>query len=472
MVHDLQRFVEQGLQLGAHYLDLRLESLSAESVGAEDGKPKEATYSFEQGVGVRALAGGAWGFAASRVEKNNEGETITRVVREAVRLALALRDSLEVRLAPTKTVRDTITYPLKIDPSNISLEEKMGLCVESSSRALRVDSAVKKSAAGLGFSTGDKAFVSSEGAEIRQVETVTFGGVFAQALKGGVSEYYSDTVGGLGGYELLKDYNIIEQGQVVGRKAVTLAGAKPAPTGKSTVVLDPEFCSLLCHEIIGHPSEADRVLGKEAAWAGRAWWKDKVGQKVFSEDLTIVSDATLEGYLGSFKYDDEGVPSKRIVNIEKGILRDFLHSRETAAQFETEPNGAMRASSYLFAPLIRMTNTYIEEGDWSAEEILHEVKEGVYLKGDKTPSIDSRRYNFQISAKEAFIIREGEVCEPLRSPTLTGVSPEFLSSVDAVGKDLKIFPIPNCGKGEPMQTMRVGNGGPHIRGYGMVTGPR
>ncbi len=472
MADDLRRFVEQGMRFGVSYLDLRFESISSESVSAEDGKPKEVGYSSEQGVGVRALAGGAWGFAAAQIEGENETKVISQVVEEAAKLALALRGSQTVRLAPTRVVREAVVLPMKVDPLDISLEEKMALCVEASARALKVDTSVKKSGVGLGFQTVEKVFVSSEGAEISQKETVTFGGVFAQALKGDVSEYYSDSVGGLGGYELIEDFGFVEQGQVVGCKATTLAGAKPTPTGEATVVLDPEFCSLLSHEIMGHPSEADRVLGKEAAWAGRAWWKDKVGQQVFSEALTIVSDATFEGYLGSFRYDDEGVPSKRVINVERGVLRSFLHSRETAAEYKTEPNGAMRASSYLFAPLIRMTNTYIERGDWKPEEILGEVKDGVYLKGDKTPSIDSRRYSFQISAKEAFAIRNGEVCEPLRSPTLTGVSPDFLSTVDAVGRDLKIFPVPNCGKGEPMQVMRVGNGGPHIRGRGMVTGPR
>jgi len=160
-------------------------------------------------------------------------------------------------------------------------------------------------------------------------------------------------------------------------------------------------------------------LGKETAWAGRAWWKDEVGQKVFSEALTIVSDATLEGYFGSFRYDDEGVLASYV---EKGMLRDFLHSRETAAQFEMQPNGAMRASSYLFAPLIRMTNTYIEKGDWETEEIFEEVKDGIYLKGDRTPSIDSRRYNFQISAKEAFTIKKRGT---VRSPEVTNLNRRF-----------------------------------------------
>lgn len=468
---DLDNFIEFGMKRGASYIDLRLESCLSESVSAEDGEPKEAASSLEQGIGVRALAGGSWGFSAERLEKGDEILIIRRVIEEAVSLAKATKRSKKVELAPAKITRDKIIYPVRIQPLNISLEEKMKVCVESSARALKASTLVKKSSAEIAFLLVNKTFASSEGANIQQVQTISYAEVFAQALKGSVSEFYSDTTGGLGGYELIQDYDLIMRSEEAGKKVAVLACAKPAPTEKTTVILDPEFCSLLSHEIMGHPSEADRVMGKEAAWAGRAWWKDMVGEKVFSENLNIVSDATIGNYLGSFKYDDEGVPSKRVLHVEKGVLRGFLHSRETAKVFEAEPNGAMRASSYLFAPLIRMTNTYIECGDYGFEEMLKGVKRGIYLKGDKIPSIDSRRYNFQISAKEAFTILNGELNEPLRSPTLTGVAPEFLSSIDAVGNDLEIFPVPNCGKGEPMQTMRVGNGGPHIRGYGTVTGP-
>jgi TldD protein len=472
MIPDLDPFIKLGTRIGASYIDLRLESYASESVGAEDGKPKEAVHSVEQGVGVRALAGGAWGFSGARLEKEGEGTVIRKVVEEAVSLAKAVRFSSKVELAPVKIAREEVVFPVKIEPLDISLEEKMEVCVEASVGALKADALVKKSSAGMAFLNIDKTFVSSEGASVRQFQTISYAGVFAQALRNNVSEFYSDTGGGLGGYELIQDYDIVSHGAEVGKKAAVLAGAKPTPTGKTTVILDPEFCSLLSHEIMGHPSEADRVLGKEAAWAGRVWWKDRVGDKIFSENLNVVSDATLGNYLGSFKYDDEGVPSKRVIHIEKGVLREFLHSRETAKVYNVEPNGTMRASSYLFAPLIRMTNTYIDRGNWKFDEMLRDIKEGIYLKGDKTPSIDSRRYNFQISAKEAFAIRNGQIAEAFRSPTLTGTAPEFLSTIDAVGDDLKIFPIPNCGKGEPMQTMRVGNGGPHIRGYGMVTGPR
>jgi TldD protein len=472
MTVELDSFIEFGRKRGLSYIDIRVESYESESVGAEDGKPREAAHSTERGVGVRALAGGSWGFSASVLKEGDEAATIRRVVDEAGAMARAVESSARVKLAPIRAARDEVTYPLKVKPLDISLEEKMALCVETSSRALKAGTSVMKSSAGIDFLTIEKTFASSEGANIKQTQTVSLAGVYAQAMKAGISEYYSDTIGGLGGYELIQDVDFSALGEEVGRKAELLAGAKPTPTGKTVVVLDPKFCSLLSHEIMGHPSEADRVLGKEAAWAGGSWWKDKVGEHVFSEHLTVVSDATVGNYLGSFRYDDEGVPSKRIINVEKGTIREFLQSRETADAYGVEPNGTMRASSYLFAPLIRMTNTYIEKSDWKLDEMMREVKDGIYLKGDKVPSIDSRRFNFQISGKEAYAIRNGELAEPLRSPTLTGTAPEFLSSIDAVGEDLVIFPIANCGKGEPMQTMRVGNGGPHVRGYCMVTGPR
>jgi len=331
---------------------------------------------------------------------------------------------------------------------------------------------VKRADAGVSYVLIEKHFVSSEGAYIRQSQYTTLAGLSAVASYNGTTEYYSHTEGGNLGHELIEDYGLVEHAREIADRAVELAKAKPAPTGKFPVLLDPEFVALLTHEVIGHPAEADRVIGREAAWAGRAWWAERIGQKVFPEKLTVVSDATRMGHLGSFRYDDEGVPSKRIIHIEKGVLKELMHSRETAKIFDAEPNGSMRSAGYLFAPLIRMTNTYVEKGDWKPDEMLEEIKEGIYLKGEKVPSIDSRRYNFQISAKEAFLIKRGEIVETYRSPTLTGITPEFFSTIDAVGRDVKVFAIPNCGKGEPMQVMRVGNGGPHLRGVGTVTGPK
>jgi len=466
----LSRAIDEGRKAGGSFIDVRVEEAMFEGVEAEDGQPKEAGYGVDQGVGARALAGGSWGFSASQLVEGREAETVRDAVLRAVKLAKAVRSASQpIELAEVRTVEDEIPASFEVNPFSVPVEEKMALCTEATQRMVKLDPAVKKAVAGISSLRVEKTFCSSEGTYIRQGQVVTFGHLYANALKEGNSEVYSHTEGGCRGFEVLKEYDLVEHSEEIAQKTLNLAGARAAPTVKAPVLLDQDFVALLIHEVVGHPSEADRVLGKEAAWAGRAWWNDKVGEQVFSEKLNIVSDAMLSGYLGSFKYDDEGVPAKRVTHIERGCLREFLHSRETAKVMGAEPNGAMRAAGYLYAPLIRMTNTFLDRGDWKFEEML-EGFDGFYLKGGNVPSIDSRRYNFKISAKEAYRVEKGEIREPLRGAALTGTSKEFLSSVDAVGSDLQMLPIPNCGKGEPMQVMRVGNGGPHLRGYGSVMG--
>ena len=197
-----------------------------------------------------------------------------------------------------------------------------------------------------------------------------------------------------------------------------------------------------------------------------------LGQKIGSELLNAVDDSRVEGALGYYKYDDEGVPAKEKVLIKNGVLINHMHSRETATLFETEPNGGMRASGSQFVPLIRMSNTFIKPGDWALEEMIEDVDRGIYTIGSKVPSIDNRRYNWQISCKWAYLIEKGELTKLLRDVTISGTAPTFFKSIDAVGKDFMMRPVPNCGKGDPMQTMHVGNGGPHIRGRANVIGTR
>ncbi len=464
----LLRALDHGKRFGAKYVDIRYESGISTGVSSTDGKIHESGVSIEKGIGVRALVAGGWGFSAMPISDDNKN--ILKAVENAVKLAKA-NDKTKIKLAPIKPVEDEVNYAFKRDSMEVPLEEKAELCREVTKRISEADKAVKKSSMGIVSAKAEKIFCSSEGTYISQKKIFTYFSLGAIA-KGSATEYYSWEEGYTKGYEVVDDYDPLSHAEEIGRKAASLANAKACPTMKTRVLLDPNFVALITHEVLGHPSEADRVLGKEAAWAGKAWWKDEQNKKIFSEKLTVVSDPTLFGNFGSYKYDDEGVPTRKIVHVKNGVLNEFLHSRETAEIFNAEPNGGMRATAYVFAPLIRMPITYIEKGDHNFEEMLDDIKDGVYIKGHKIPSVDSRRYNFQISAKEAYVIKNGEITEHLRGPTLTGITPEFFSSIDAVGKDLQIFGVPNCGKGDPMQTLQVGNGGPHVRGFGMVTGPK
>ncbi|MBS3052723.1 MAG: TldD/PmbA family protein [Candidatus Aenigmarchaeota archaeon] len=465
----LLRALDHGKKFGARYVDIRYEDGISTGVSSTDGKIHESGVSVEKGIGVRALVSGGWGFCAMPI--SGENINILKAVENAVKLAKA-NDKTKIRLAEVKIIEDTVNYQFKKDPMEIPLEEKAELCREVTKRISETDKSVKKSSMGIVTAKAQKIFCSSEGTFIEQKKVFTYFSLGAVARSLNATEYYSWEEGYTKGYEVVDDYDPLSHAEEIAKKAVSLANAKPCPTIKTPVLLDPNFVALITHEVLGHPSEADRVLGKEAAWAGRAWWKDEQNKKIFSDKLTVVSDPTMFGNFGSYKYDDEGVPTRKIVHVQNGVLKEFLHSRETAETFDTEPNGGMRATAYVFAPLIRMPITYIEKGDATFEEMLADMKDGVYVKGHKIPSVDSRRYNFQISAKEAYMIKNGELTEHLRGPTLTGVTPEFFSSIDAVGKDVQIFGVPNCGKGDPMQTLQVGNGGPHIRGVGMVTGPK
>ncbi|MFN3467404.1 MAG: TldD/PmbA family protein, partial [Candidatus Brocadiales bacterium] len=314
-------------------------------------------------------------------------------------------------------------------------------------------------------------FFSTEGAELDQAYALTQANLLVVAQKdGAMPESFIDHIGGYGGWEVANGKNVYKKSFLDfalerAKDTAELAGAEFLNSTEETVtvVTAPHFNDLLVHEIIGHPTEADRVLKMETAYAGRSWLlrrlnDNELGKQVASPLITAFSDPALEGY-GNYKYDAEGVPGKRVVLIEKGILKGFMNSRETAAILNQEPNGSMRATECHYVPLVRMTNTVIAPGDRNPQDILSEVEEGYYIVNHRIPSISESRENFRISAQKVYKIENGRLVKLYRGGGITSDSKEFLMSIDAVGNDLIVFPIPNCGKGQPMQVMRVGNGG-------------
>ncbi|MDH3192456.1 MAG: TldD/PmbA family protein, partial [Nitrosopumilus sp.] len=314
-----------------------------------------------------------------------------------------------------------------------------------------------------------KYFTSSDGAQIFQKYTDVVIDMIATAHESGLTQSVNITEGGRGGIEqLIKNDKVQNSADKISNKSSELIMAKPIREEKATVVMNPDFVALLTHEIIGHPSEADRVLGKEMAWAGGAWWKGKLGEKIGSEQLNVFDDPTIDNSLGWYYYDDEGVKTQKTNLIKNGILINHMQNRETAQIFGTTPTGNMRATSYRFMPLIRMACTCIEKGDWKQDEMIKEVKNGYMISNMKIPSIDMQRYNWSISCQYAQKIENGELTDLLRDVIVMGTSEEFFNSIDACGDDFTVRPITNCGKGDPMQSMIMGNGGPSIRGIATV----
>ncbi len=474
----VDRAMDQALQAGATYADVRVESGGHEGAQAENGIVKCVNVAAGTSAGVRALAGGTWGFASGDISSQEEvGPQLFVLVASAVRLAKAAARFERVELAPITPVHRKVQLPRTRTP--IPLEEKQHLAAAISTAMMGVP-AMRMAVSGIYHEELTRTFASTEGSRIVEDSLHVSGDLYAAAHHAGTSQAYFRAFGATGGWEHIDRIDPMALGLEVATKTSRLVTQAITPKQReTTVVTHPEFNSLKVHEIVGHPVEGDRILGGESAWAGRAWWKDLSGQQVGSELIHAVSDATPNdrhaGFYGTFFYDDEGVPAQRIEHIVGGKLCNFLENRQTAAITGGSPSGAMRASSASVLPMIRMTNTYFEadpEGPATLEETIEDIHDGVLLGHMSIPSIDSRRYRWQIAAYEGYEIKDGHVGQMLKNISLIARTPEYLRSVYRVGgpKTFALHQIPNCGKGDPMQLMRVGNGGPLMVGTGRISG--
>ncbi len=496
----IRKFQQKNAKLS--YQDIRLEIFEGKSSSALQGNAKGATEDYGIAIGVRSLAKAgrlnASGFSGKSIGLQQLGK-IAGLVQEMQEISFkrALSNSRNkeklknrypllgksvhsTEFAPIEVCKDYVKAEFKKSPRDISLEELIKR-VEDCSKELQKINGIASNCIGGVSGLERKLFASSEGSLLDQNRAITEAFVFV-AAKGKASETYSETLGRYAGLEVFDGRNVFgktleEFANYIASGTVDVANA-PAmkrTEKEATVITDPWYNALLSHEITGHPSEADRALKREAAWAGRAWWfrgmeDNEFGKQVASELVTVFSDPTLEDGYGYYKYDDEGVKAKKVLNIKNGYLNEFLNSRETALILGKTPNGGMRATSADLVPIIRMNNTCFAAGDWKMEELFEETKDGYYALGQKTPSIGETRQNFKISCWKLYKIEKGELKQLYRMAGLTADSYSFLKSIDAVASDFKLYNIPNCGKGTPMQVMKVGNGGPHIRAKAIVSG--
>jgi len=459
-----EKSMQYAIQVGAQYCDVRAETVQSDGFLLENGEIEHFTSSSDSGLGIRVLANGAWGFFS--ISNPKSLDEVKNVTLDAVKSALhySTNKKQKVKLAESHVYVDEVNFSVSQNPT---LEELRKIGFECD-RIMKSKKSIHKSSLSMEHDTFSKYFVNSDGSKITQRFEDTIANVTATAHESGLTESVNATEGGRGGLEMILGKNdIMKTAEFVAQKSSELLDAKTAKEEKTTVVMNPDFVALLSHEILGHPSEADRILGKEMAWAGGAWWAGKLGEKIGSQKLNVIDDPTLPS-LGYYKYDDEGVFAKSKSLIENGVLVNHMQSRETASIFNTAPNSGMRATGYGFMPLIRMACTCIQRGDWEPQEMIKEVKNGYLISNMKVPSIDMMRYNWSISCQFAQKIENGELKELLRDVIVMGIAPDFFNSIDACGKDFTVRPITNCGKGDPMQIMRMGNGGPHVRGIATV----
>ncbi|MGH7326330.1 MAG: TldD/PmbA family protein [Candidatus Rokuibacteriota bacterium] len=488
------------------YADVRLEVTETKAATAENGASKFSGDDGGLALGVRVLAGervmapGYVGLTLGAADVDRLERVIQETLERAYRRACAnaemkaearekfgpLGESLtDLALHPVDVGEDTVPARYEVDPRTVRLAVMVASVTEISRQVAGLDPHIQHNYVGALTQMSRELFASTEGALIDQWFALTQGGCSVVAVSGAVSQDLYDVLGHQRGWEILEsgvDEPLMrfpafpEFARALAREAVALCQAPVLPTSEREVVVvtDPHYNTLVSHEIIGHPTELDRALKMETAYAGRSWLlrslgKHQTGKPVASPLVSAYSDPSLPGY-GHYRYDHEGTPARRVVHIDRGVFTGFMNSRQTAAIFGGAPNGHYKATEAALVPLVRMSNTVFAAGDRDPREILAEVDHGYYVTGHRVPSIAESRENFRISARAVREIRNGELGRLYRDGGIAADSRDYLINVDAVGRDFLLYPIPNCGKGQPMQTKKLGNGGPTMRSRARVVG--
>jgi TldD protein len=457
-------------QRRASYCDVRIVDDRHRALMTKNGVVAHASDSESLGVGVRVIADGAWGFASS---DNLSRESVERTAASAVSIARASSrvKNEPLKLAPEKAAVADWTTPHKIDPFTTSLEQNLELLMKVDGELRKVEG-VTLAEANLNFRRYEQWFYSSEGADIHQNRFVTGAGFDVYSFAGTEIQKrsYPNSFGGQyqnKGYELIDELDLPGNARRVAEQVVALHKADQCPQGKFTVILDSSQLGLQIHESIGHPIELDRVLGMEANFAGTSFLTTEKlrNLRYGSEIVNVVADATQQHGpgLGTFAYDDEGVPAQSTPIITRGQFTGYLTSRETAAAIgENRSNGTMRAESWNRIPIIRMTNISIVPGEkpLTFEQLVAGTDDGIFMQTNRSWSIDDKRYNFQFGCEIAWEIKGGKLGRMLKNPSYSGITTEFWNSMDAIcSRDQwTLWGTPNCGKAQPMQTMGTGHG--------------
>jgi TldD protein len=466
----MQSLAEQALDAvsrpGVTYADVRVVERRDRHVSTKNGRIGTVAASDSLGAGIRVLAGGCWGFAATD-DLSREGIARAAAHTLDIARASALARKKDVVLAPEEKYEAVWVSPCAIDPFSVSVERNIELLLAIDAE-LRRNPGVTLAEASLVCARERQFFASSLGSRIDQTRTTTGAGFAAYSYRNDEihKRSYPNSFGGqhqLKGYELIAELRLLDHAPRVAEEAVALHSAGQCPEGEFDLILDGSQVALQVHESIGHPIELDRVLGSEANYAGMSFLTlDKLNALRYgSAIVNVVADARLEHGpgLGTFAFDDEGVPAQCAPIVRDGMFTSYLMSRETAAAIgQPRSNGAMRAEGWARIPLIRMTNVSLLPGEQSLDTVFD--GDGIYMETNRSWSIDDRRYNFQFGCEIGWEIRNGKRARMLKNPSYSGITTEFWNSCAAIAdrRHWVLWGTPNCGKGQPEQVMGTGHG--------------
>jgi TldD protein len=467
---------------GVQFADLRVVDERLRALATKNGKIGHVADSQSLGVGIRVLADGAWGFAATEDLTRTGVETTAAAAVEIARASAKVKQQ-DVRLVPEQAYQDDWTSPYQIDPFSISVEQDLDLLMKIDAELRRVQG-VTLAETSMNFRRYEQWYYSSHGSDIHQVKYTTGAGYAAFSFGGSEIQKrsYPTSFGGQWqdkGYELINELKLLENAPRIAEECVALHKADQCPQGKFDIILDSSQLGLQIHESVGHPIELDRVLGMEANFAGTSFLTlDKLRKlKYGSELVNVVADARPEHGpgLGTFKYDDEGVPAQCTPIISHGLFTGYLTSRETAAMVGLQRSGGtVRGEGWNRLPMIRMTNVSILPGEkkLSPEELIASTDHGIFFQTNRSWSIDDKRYNFQFGTEIGWEIKGGKLGRMLKNPSYSGITTEFWNSMDAIcsREHWTLWGTPNCGKGQPQQVMGTGHGAAPARFRGVTVG--
>ena len=444
-------------QFGAEYAETRAQKLSKTMLTLKEGRVEAAKQGIENGVALRVLVNGAWGFASVGSLK---AEILKGAVSDACKMAKTASSQLKtpIKLAKTKTVEGNIQIRPEKNPSTISIEDKISTALSINKVTLSYDKRVRSCTIEYLDLTGSSYFVSTEGTRIKQDKLYVWSRITATAASRGVFTFSREEIGSTAGYEVFDAKTPELIGEKVAKRAVKQLDAKHPKGRKSPVVLGPNVVGVFVHEAFGHLAEADLALSGGVLI-------NNLGKKIGSDMVTFYDDGTINGAFGSFKYDDEGVPTQKTLLIKDGAVIGLMHNRETAQKLGVESTGSARAEDFRVEPIIRMRNTFMAPRDHSFEELVEGIRSGYYFKTFRggQANLDG---TFQVGIQEGYEIANGEIGDPVRNASISGNTLETLLKVDAVGKDFELS-SGRCGKG---QTAFIGDGGPHIRVKEVIVG--
>jgi len=446
----LIKAINYGQELGADYVEVRVQNLFKTMLTTKDGRVEAAKEGVENGAGVRVLAKGAWGFVTLGTL---DPRLLTDAVQEAFKMASAVGFKVKepVKLVETKAIEDKVIARPRKDPREIPLEEKIGVALTMDKTIFTYDRRMKSCTIDYLDVTGTNHFMSSDGTYIEQDKLYVWSRILASTREADVFTSAREEIGSTTGFEVFDIDTPETVGTRVAKRIIDQLKAKVPRGGTFPAVIGTNVVGVFIHEAFGHLAEADLTLSGSVL-------SNKLGKRIASNVVTIYDDGTIPGAFGSFTYDDEGVPAQKTLLVKDGEVVGLMHNRETAHKFNAEPTGNARAEDFRYEPIIRMRNTYLASDDYAFDELLEGINFGYYLKSFRggQANLDG---TFQVGIQEAYEIVKGELGSPVRNASISGNTLETLYKVDAVGRDFELW-SGRCGKG---QTAFTGDGGPHIR---------